>query len=363
MTELKSDALALREANQISEFHAFASIEMFENAQRMAMCLCKSTIVPEGYRGDNAVGNCVIALEISNRIGANVLAVMQNLYIVHGKPAWSSQFLISCVNASRRFSPLRYKMTGEKDKDTWGCIAWATDKTGEVLESPEVTIKMAKDEGWYGKNGSKWKTIPELMLRYRAATFFTRLYAPEITMGIVTREEVQDAVEIEAEVVAPTSLPSFAPRSDGAPAPKDVVLGQPTPTAKRRGCQPKAPESPAPSPEPQPATEVAPPEQPIEPPQPPEPPQASEERTFEQIVDGTPAKDSPEVAALRTAMTAYGVVEAQVLKFCAEKKVNGKDGTPPKTLADLKHDSIANLTKHFTASQSNIAPQIKATTV
>lgn len=360
MTELKSDALALREANQISEFHAFASIEMFENAQRMAMCLCKSTIVPEGYRGDSAVGNCVIALEISNRIGANVLAVMQNLYIVHGKPAWSSQFLISCVNASRRFSPLRYKMTGEKDKDTWGCIAWATDKTGEVLESPEVTIKMAKDEGWYGKNGSKWKTIPELMLRYRAATFFTRLYAPEITMGIITREEIHDAVEIEAEVVAPTSLPSFAPKVvDGAP--KDVVLGQPTPAAKR-GRKPKAPESPAPSPEPPPAA-VEPPEQPIEPPQQQEAPPQPEERTFEQIVDGAPVEDSPEVATLRSAMTAYGVVEAQVLKFCAEKKVNGKDGTPPKALADLKHDSITNLTKHFTAPQSNIAPQIKATTV
>ena len=185
---------------QLERFSAFSSIANFENAQRMAKALTSSSIVPQGYR-DN-LADAVIALEMANRIGANPLAVMQNLYIVHGKPAWSSQFLISCVNASGKFTPLRYRQTGERGTDSWGIIAWAKDREGEVLESPEVTIGMAKAEGWHGKAGSKWKTMPDLMLRYRAATLFARLFAPELTMGLHCDDEIIDISPVVTDPVA-----------------------------------------------------------------------------------------------------------------------------------------------------------------
>jgi hypothetical protein len=126
---------------------------------------------------------------------------MQNLYIVHGRPAWSSQFLISCINASGKFSPLRYTMTG--DGDARGCVAWAVDASGERLESPEITIGMAKAEGWYDKKGSKWQTMPDLMLRYRSATLFARLYCPELTMGMKADDEIIDITPVVTEPAAP----------------------------------------------------------------------------------------------------------------------------------------------------------------
>lgn len=165
-------------------------LSFYTGAYRVATCLAKSDLVPSTFQGRPE--NCMIALEMAGRIGASPLMVMQNLYLVHGKPAWSSQFLVACINASGKFTPLRYRMTGEKGKDTYGCVAWAKDSSGEVLESPEITIGMAKNEGWYSKSGSKWVTMPELMLRYRCATLFARLYAPELTMGIQTAEEVTD---------------------------------------------------------------------------------------------------------------------------------------------------------------------------
>lgn len=183
----------------IERFSAFSSIANFENAQRMAKVLCSSSIVPQTYREN--IADAVIALEMANRIGANPLAVMQNLYIVHGRPAWSSQFLISCVNASGKFTPLRYKSTGERGGDSWGCVAWAMDRSGERLESPEVNIAMAKAEGWFQKNGSKWKTMPDLMLRYRAATLFARLFAPELTMGLHCDDEVIDLSPVVTDPV------------------------------------------------------------------------------------------------------------------------------------------------------------------
>lgn len=173
----------------------FGSADAFDHIQRVAQVFSKSTLVPKEYQGEANIGNVVIALEMANRMGTNPLAVMQNLYIVQGKPGWSSQFIIAAINQRGLFSPLRFRMEGTGDSRS--CVAYATEKaTGEILESPVVTMAMAKAEGWIDKNGSKWKTMPELMLRYRSATFFGRLYVPEVLMGIPTAEEVEDIVDI-----------------------------------------------------------------------------------------------------------------------------------------------------------------------
>lgn len=175
-------------------------VEGFELAQRQAKAWANSSLVPAHYQGN--VPNVLIAMEIAERIGASVMGVMQHLYIVHGKPSFEATFLIATVNASGRFSPVRYRMSGEEDKNSWGCRAWATDKeSGEECVGPLVTIQMAHDEGWYSKKGSKWKTMPELMLMYRAAAFWTRTYAPELSMGIHTRDEMQDAGFVKSSPV------------------------------------------------------------------------------------------------------------------------------------------------------------------
>lgn len=156
----------------------------------------ESSIVPDTFRGNQ--GNCVIALNMAIRMNADPLMVMQNLFLVYGKPSWSSQFLISTFNSCGRFTALRYEWFGKQGSDDYGCKAWAVEKaTGEKLEGATVTIWLAKKEGWYSKNGSKWQTMPQQMLMYRAASWFIRAYAPEIAMGLQTNDEVIDTVELE----------------------------------------------------------------------------------------------------------------------------------------------------------------------
>lgn len=170
--------------------------QSFALAQRIGNMLAQSTIVPKAYVGN--VGNCVIALNMASRIGADPIMVMQNLYVVHGMPSWSAQFLIACFNKSGRFSSLRYEFGGEEGADSWSCRAWAIEKeTGERLNGTTVSIAMAKKEGWYAKTGSKWQTMPQQMLMYRAASWFVRAYAPEIAMGLHTAEEVRDTYDME----------------------------------------------------------------------------------------------------------------------------------------------------------------------
>ena len=120
------------------------------------------------------------------------LMVMQNLYVIQGRPSWSSKFLIAAINNSGKFDmELQFEETKDKDGKPYSCLAWTT-KNGRRVEGMTVDMEMAKAEGWLGKNGSKWKTMPQLMLRYRAASFFSSLNCPELTMGLYTKEEMQD---------------------------------------------------------------------------------------------------------------------------------------------------------------------------
>lgn len=198
-------------ALQVAPKESVFSQSTFEHAQRVATMLSKSELIPKEYQGK--VQNIMIALELANRNGASPIMVMQNLYIVHGKPGWSSQFIIASINSCGRFESLRYDVGEGK------CTAWTTDKGVKlpenirtlaeakgagvaILEGIEVNMSMAKSEGWLDKAGSKWKTIPELMLRYRAATFFGRLYCPEILMGMQTFEEVIDITPAHQEEIS-----------------------------------------------------------------------------------------------------------------------------------------------------------------
>ena len=174
----------------------FDTVGGFDLIQRTAKLFASSNIVPTQFQGN--LPNCVIAVDMALRMGANPLMVCQNLYIVHGRPAWSAQFLIATINQCGRFSAIRYEFQGKPGTDDWGCKAVATElATKEKLEGPLITIGLAKKEGWYGKSGSKWQTMPELMLRYRAAAWFVRAYAPEIAMGLQTAEEVKDTFDLE----------------------------------------------------------------------------------------------------------------------------------------------------------------------
>lgn len=213
----------------------FFDAEQFATMQRVSKMFSASELVPDMYKPsdkvspEKAAANCMIALSLAQRIGADPLMVMQNLVIIYGRPTWSSKFLVATVNTCGRFENLKYKFENlgkigkikiteyvwdgrrkvaqevefdGSDIDNIQCIAYSKERaTGEILESSEVSIKMAIEERWYTKDGSKWRTMPKKMLIYRAASFWTNEHAPEISMGMKTQEEAEDIEDIEYEDV------------------------------------------------------------------------------------------------------------------------------------------------------------------
>jgi hypothetical protein len=195
LKELQQSAVAPHR-EQLPVSMSFFDLQGFELMQRISKAFSSSNLVPKQYQGN--LPNCMIALDMARRIGANPLMVMQNLYVVHGTPSWSSKFLIATVNTCGRYSTLRYEWFGTKGKDDYGCRAWAIEKaTGERLDGIVVDWAMVKAEGWSSKNGSKWLTMADQMFIYRAAAFWQRAYAPELGMGLLSEEEVRDTYDAQ----------------------------------------------------------------------------------------------------------------------------------------------------------------------
>lgn len=216
----------------------FSGIAAFEAAQRMAQCLCSSTMVPTEYRGQQGLANSLIALEIAGRMGLSPLVVMQNMTPIHGRPSWSSSFLIATVNASARFTPLRFQFDDEENPN-W-CYAEACDRSsGETLKGEKISIAMAKREGWWsrkdrhGNETSKWQSMTGQMLRYRAAAFWVRVYCPEMSLGLTTQEEALDANSPAAavETVTVREVPLAKGSGTGGAVPQPIrpmsVVDQP----------------------------------------------------------------------------------------------------------------------------------------
>jgi hypothetical protein len=200
------DELQLIRAKSAAQFNLTPigqAVKQFEVQQRMAQMYAISTIIPSSYREN--IGNCVIAIDMAMRMQANPLMIMQNLYIVNGNPSFSSKFLIATINASGRFSPLRYEFRGQEGDDSYACRVYSYETSDrdkkEPLYGDWVSLKMAREEGWYNKSGSKWRTMPNQMLRYRAAAFWQRVYCPEISMGFMTSEEYEDMTETSKDYV------------------------------------------------------------------------------------------------------------------------------------------------------------------
>ena len=248
-----NNAVVVSQPTQVG-FNFFDPVQ-FDTMQRVCKMFALSDLVPEIYHATmkpcatndenaariiqaenqtsltKAMANCMIAVDYAMRVGASPLMVMQNVAIIYGRPAPSSKFLIATVNSCGRFNPLKYRFTekgmlgmvdyteyvwdnairskravskqfdGKKIMDI-ECVAYTTAKgSDEVLESSPVSVRLAIQEGWYTKNGSKWQSMTRQMLMYRAASFWTSAYAPEISMGMKTVEEYQDIQNVEYQEI------------------------------------------------------------------------------------------------------------------------------------------------------------------
>lgn len=162
-----------------------------EQMFRVSDYLAKSPIVPKAFLGQP--GSVMIALNMAQRLRMDPFMVMQNIVVVNGNAGLSGKFAIALLNRSPKYARLEYRYVNGHD------FSGGMQVVGHRADDPEdacpdmgtaVTPQMVEAEGW-GRN-PKWRSMPEQMYRYRAASFFARAFVPEELLGMQTAEELED---------------------------------------------------------------------------------------------------------------------------------------------------------------------------
>jgi len=189
----------------------FSSAEALATSIKIAAGIAQADILPATFKGKPA--NVLIALDLAMRLELPPMMVMQGIVIVNGRPTFTGQFY-TCL-AKKQYKEFRYEETetDETVKEIGGlknhrCRIVAETHGGEKIVGPWVDYKMAVKDGWATRPGSKWQTMPDLMLRYRAASFFVRTYCPDAVMGF--RDEYEQAdIPVEKPVQVKAEQPDF----------------------------------------------------------------------------------------------------------------------------------------------------------
>ena len=188
-----------------------SSIEAMDKLLKYSEILAESTIIPAHYKGNK--GDIFVAVQTAYRMNLDPMMVMQGTYVIQGKLGMTSAFAISLANSSGLFvGGIRYRIQ-ELGEDIEGSVKFynngTEDKKKVKFSNIQVTaytnlksngeeisytigMKEAIAEGWTTKSGNKYQSLPELMLRYRAATLLIRTHAPEVINGMHMTEELED---------------------------------------------------------------------------------------------------------------------------------------------------------------------------
>lgn len=215
MNTSNTEYLTLQEqGQQLSVLGAFANGEQFQMAMQAAEMLATSSMVPTTYQ--NNPGSCFIALNTALRLRMDPLMIMQNLYVVQGRPSWSGQFAIALVNICPKFELTWFEFRNGQDFQA-GVRMCAQLKTGQQVYGTWITPEMVKAEKW----GNKWQTMPEQMYQYRAAAFFARTNCPEALFGLSVEGEAEDMVDkSQPDIKPPLFKSTEAPKGDVVDAEK-----------------------------------------------------------------------------------------------------------------------------------------------
>jgi hypothetical protein len=188
--------------------------------------------------------SCMVALMYSQQLGESPMVMFQEVSIINGRPNTSARYAISRANRSGLLAgPITWTSKGAGD--TLEVTATATLWETQEQVTATVTMKEAAADGW--TRNPKYRSIPEQMLRWRAATRLINLYLPEVLFGLGVREEAETRIQRAAVSEVETTGDPIADLNRQIAAAAEAPADAPAETAAPR----RRRAAPAPQPEPE----------------------------------------------------------------------------------------------------------------
>lgn len=196
--------------------------DSFEHMQRIATMMARAPLVPQALKGNSpeeAIANCFLVTNQARNWQMEPFAVAQCCSVVSGKLMYEGKLVAAVIRAKLGLD-LHYWTTGEKGKDDFRVYASDQPFDQALVDqlAPGKTIlgKRIVDGsvGEWKTTNEKWKSQPDIQLRYRAARVWCRVFEPAVMLGVYTDDELDAGWERRD-----------ARRDGGQPGPKALSSG------------------------------------------------------------------------------------------------------------------------------------------
>jgi len=204
-----------------------------DDLYRFATAVSKSGLAPKGIETPEAI---FVALEMGLEVGLPMMAALQNIAVINGRPAIWGDAQLAVVRSTGELA-LFEEWYEEKGKRLTRNPMAFSDETSAVCrvqrqgyESSETAFSVAdaKRANLWGKAGP-WSQYPARMLKHRARSFALRDQFGDALRGLRTVEEVQDDPVATARNVTPPMFATPAPEPEPAPV-AEVAQEAPQPS-------------------------------------------------------------------------------------------------------------------------------------
>ena len=110
--ETTAVAVAAETANTLTVGNVWRDKKQFDQMLRAAQMLSQTSIIPASYQ--QRPQDCFVALEMASRLNLSPMVIMQNMYVVKGKPSWAGQACITLINSCGKFRDVKPVYTGTR---------------------------------------------------------------------------------------------------------------------------------------------------------------------------------------------------------------------------------------------------------
>lgn len=170
-------------------------------AMQLADILAKSDWVPKEHRGKP--GNVLVCMQFAEELGMPILAALQNVAVINGKPSIWGDMALALVR--KHPDCLGVVETFDDRSMTARCEVRRRGQEEPIVS--EFSLEDAKRAGLAGKPGP-WKQYPKRMLQMRARGFALRDSFPDALKGVITAEEAMDYPPQSSPRVTATARPA-----------------------------------------------------------------------------------------------------------------------------------------------------------
>jgi hypothetical protein len=152
----------------------------FEMEMRLAELMARARLVPRELQGSPA--DCLQVIRLARRWQMDPFAVAQECSVIRGKLMVDGKLTAAVVNTRGNLKvPLSFEYSGEGLQRK--VVVSGQRQTDEDLVTIDVVLENVQTDNIW------WKKQPDQQLAYHGARVWARRYAPELVLGVYSREE------------------------------------------------------------------------------------------------------------------------------------------------------------------------------